>query len=257
MGLPITAEEFRLIGQRFPSDDIVAEIDRLAPLGQADLPKLAEVEYTPAQLEALLGYRARLVAEDAGRRVGRGKKKGARRSEIDAVVEGKRLLRAGIDVAFRALATREPPAGEPPEETRRIADSFEGQIEALGGRIALDSALLRTRLTALASILEAAELAPRPEAQASRRKLLDDVRQSLRTLPTLAETKKGLQAEAKSDTAELDEIDGRAYWNLKQLCSAGRTYFRRQGDFARAAEYHLGRLTSRPRSSKPAPNAKA
>ena len=49
---------------------------------------------------------------------------------------------------------------------------------------------------------------------------------------------------AKAGTASLDEIDGRAYTNLKTLTKVGRAYWREHGDLKRAGEYQLNALHS-------------
>ena len=255
MSMPVTPEDFRIIGQRFASEDIVATIDRLLPIAKKDIDGLTLVEYGLAQLTELEGHRAKLTGESADRRQNREKKKGSRRTEVGSIVAAKRLVRLAADVGGRAIARRKPPAGEAPDETRRIADSFEQQLDALGGKVALDSGKVRTRLASAITILEAKELAPPPETAKARATLVARLKTALATLPGLAELKKGLQAGAREDTAELDEVDGRAYENLKALCSAGRNYHVDAGDPKRAREYNLNdlHLATRKRAAEAGP----
>ena len=240
--LPITDEDFRWIGERFLSEDIVIEIDRLLPIAREDAAALEEQEYDADDLKQLVAFRARLTGESAARRRRRGEKKGSRRTELDAVVKGKQILQSGFSVALAAVGKRVPPPGETPETTQQIADSFAAQVNDLRGQIGSDSAKLRTVLSSLAAILSAPELSPRKSAVKSRAARLKKIERAIANLPSLSETKKGLQARAKGDTAALDVIDGRAYTNLKQLCSAGRTFFREAGNPKRAALYTLDAL---------------
>jgi hypothetical protein len=76
---------------------------------------------------------------------------------------------------------------------------------------------------------------------------------ALTSIPSLAETKKALQAEAMGETDALGEIDGRGYTNLKLLCQVGRACFNELGDPGRAALYQLTALHAASRKRAPAP----
>ena len=240
---PTTREDFIAVGQRFVSEDLVAEIDRLAPIARADLPKLLGAGYEASDLDELLGYRAELSKESAERRKNRGTKKAARDVELKAVREGKRVLRIAVVALQNALAKRKPAPREKAETTVQLTQTLASQIDALGGRVGLDSAKLRTRLVGATALLGSPELAPHAkEAKAERQKLVASVHAAVEKLPGLAETKHALQEAALEDTAALDEIDGRAYENMKRLCAAGRvTFFGHK----RASEYQLDDLHTR------------
>jgi hypothetical protein len=67
MSIPITAEDFIAIGERYQSEDIIDEVDRLLPLATADIELLATRGYGKSELSKVTGLRAALVAEVAGR----------------------------------------------------------------------------------------------------------------------------------------------------------------------------------------------
>lgn len=246
--LPITREDFIEIGERFASEDIVGEIDRLAPVAKADIDPLTEGGYEQEDLDKLLQYRNKLSIEAAERRTARGAKKGARVNETEAILAGKRVLRRGIAMALSALSKRAPD-GEDPVKTRETAATISNEINSLNGRIGMDSPKLRTHLLALRSILTKDVLAPTKGSTKALDTFLAKLDAAIATLPALAEAKKGYQEQAKMDTADLDEIDGRAYWNLKRLTQTGRSYWLEQGNASRAQAYTLTGLRSS--SAKP------
>jgi hypothetical protein len=244
MSIPTRVEDFVAIGERYLSEDIVNEADRLLPLATADINHLATRGYGQGELSKLHGFRAALVAEVAGRNQQRGSKKGSRSVEAHAIKEGKLVLRSGETTALAVLTSRTPHPGETPLETEKIVADTVGQIDALGGYIGTDSAKLRTRLTSLVSILGLPALAPAPSDAAGRAALVAKVEAAIAALPALAEQKKTDQVVAKAGTGSLDEIDGRAYTNLKTLAKVGRAYWREHGDLTRAGEYQLNALHS-------------
>ena len=85
MSIPITPEDFVVIGERYLSEDIVTEIDRLLPLATADITLLATRGYGASELSKLTAFRATLVAEVAGRNQQRGSKRGSRNVETQAI----------------------------------------------------------------------------------------------------------------------------------------------------------------------------
>ncbi|UJR86785.1 hypothetical protein [Sandaracinus amylolyticus] len=255
MTIPVTREEIIRVGARFPSEAIVAEIDRLLPIAAEDQALLEAGGYGAELLDALRAHRATLTTETAERRAQRGQKKSARKSETDAIVEAKRVLRAGIAMAEGAIAHRVPPADEPPETTKRIAIDVMAALEATGGRIDLDSAKLRTRLAAVAAVLGSASIAPAESGRAARAAMIARVQAAITALPALAEEKKAAQRQALTDTDALDEIDGRAYLNMKTLTKVGRTQWIAEGDPKRAAVYTLQLREERAPRTKPGTDA--
>lgn len=254
MTAPVTKEDFRLIGIRFPSEAIVAETDRLLPLARTDAVGLAAHEYTAADRTILEGFHKDLVAERAEQRILRGEKKGSRRNELGTIMDSKQLLRSGIDVGHSAVERIADKEGLSDEEKRRIVTSFAGQLDGLAGQIGLDSATLRTRLTSLAAILEAADLAPAADAAEARKTLVQKLKDAALRLPDAAQVKKALQESAKEDTAAMDVLDGRSYMNLKRLVRAGKNFHNAAGNHQRAAEYNLKAIHSAARRlRKPAP----
>ncbi|APR77860.1 Hypothetical protein A7982_03207 [Minicystis rosea] len=252
--IPVTAQDFIKIGERFDSADIVAEIDRLLPLATADIVLLATRGYGQSLLDELKEHRSGLIVAVAERDRGRGTKKGARRVEGDAVDAGKLVLRSGVTLVMSAITHRKPAAGEMPEQTKQVATDLAAKIEGLGGRIGNDSAKLRTRLTTLAALLAEPVLAPAPAEAQARADFLAKVTEALAELPSLAEQKKGTQQDAKQETSSVNELDGRAYTNVKTLVQVGRAYWNEHANRKRAAEYNLSGLletTTKRKSTAP------
>ena len=148
-------------------------------------------------------------------------------------------------MALATLTNRTPGPGETTAQTAQIVADTVGQIDALGGVLGNDSAKLRTRLTSLVSILALPALAAAPGDAAARAAFVAKVEGAIAALPGLAEQKKTHQQDAKAGTSSLDEIDGRAYTNLKTLTKVGRAYWNEHGDRKRAGEYQLNALNDR------------
>ena len=245
MPIPITAEDFIAIGERYQSEDIIDEADRLLPLATADIALLATRGYGKGELSKAAGLRAALVAEVAGRNLQRGSKKGSRSVEAHAIKEGKAVLRSGETTALALLTNRTPPPGEAPLATRKIVEDTIGQIDALSGHIGTDSAKLRTRLTSLVAILGLPVLAPSKDDAPARAEFVAKVEAAIAALPELAEQKKTDQQDARTGTSSLDELDGRTYTNLKTMTKVGRAYWKEHGNPQRAGEYQLNALNVR------------
>lgn len=261
MPVPISTEDFVAVGERFLSEDLIAEADRLLPLATADIALLATRGYGPGELEKLSDFRDTLVAESAVRRGQRGSKKGARLVLARAVKEGKLLLRSGETTALATLYRRSPPQGELQVETRRITTATVAQIDTLGGVIGSDSAKLRTRLTALITVLALPALEPAPDEAPARADLVAKIKAAIQALPALAEKKSTDQRDARTETSTLDELDGRTYTNLKMLTRVGRVYWKEHGNRRRAGEYQLNALHERavkpPEPGEPSPDRRA
>lgn len=243
MPIPVSRTDFVLIGRRFLSENIVAEIDRLLPVASSDLPHLERRGYGAEHLEQLKSFRSQLTAESADRRKHRGDKKGVRVVEVEAIRKGKLLLQSGIAYATTALANRVAPPAESEDSTREVVERTVAQIDALKGKIGNDSARLRSRLTVLTSVLALRELSPAtPTERKNRAEFVARVEAAIEGLPNIAETKKLLQSEAKDKTDDLDEIDGRAYFNMKLLTRTGRAWWMENGNPKRAGLYQLTSL---------------
>ena len=253
MPIPITPEDFVAIGERYLSEDIITELDRLLPLAAADITRLATRGYGASQLSKLTVFRVSLVAEVASRNQQRGSKKGSRTVEAQAIKDGKLVLRSGATMALATLTHRPPPPGETTIQTTKIVEDTIGQIDALGGVIGRDSAKLRTRLTSLVSILALPAMAAEPADAPARAAFVTKVEAAIAALPELAEQKKTHQQDAKTGTSALDEIDGRTYTNLKTLTRVGRAYWNEHGDRKRAGEYQLNALHERAAKAGTAP----
>ena len=244
-------DDIRLLGERFPLDRLVAEAERLLDLARRDAPSLAPLGYGSDDLHELEKLTAHVATEGAGDRR-RPERRTGRPRGIDAILDGKQVLRAGISAAVRAVQKRVPPAGEPPEESEAIAESLLRQIDGLAGRIAFDAPRLRGHLAQLVAILESPEIAPNLEAAPARALLVARIRDARRALPPVAQLKRGVQAATKADAAPVSRMKGLIYSNLKALCSAGRAHFLLAGDAARASAYSLTGLHAARRAKQDA-----
>jgi hypothetical protein len=244
MPIPITTDDFVAIGTRYLSEDIVSEMNRLIPLATTDLAVLSTRGYGQPELAALQGFRAQLVAEIADRDQQRGTKKGSRKTESDAVGEGKLVLRSGIALAHTTLTKRTPPPGETPDQTRALVTDASAKIDALGGRIGIASAKLEAKLTELITVLALPALAPTAAEATSRAAFVAKVQAAIKELPQASKDKKAAQQDSKLETTSIDEIDGRAYTNLKMLVTVGRAYWNELKDKKRAGEYQLNALNT-------------
>lgn len=237
--IPYTREDFIEIGARFATEDIIAEIDRLAPLADDDLLVLTKGGYGRAKLDQLLGYRTALGAESAERRQNRGARKASTKSEREARKDGILLLRSGTVLAISAVSARPTPEGEAPETTATVMTDLSEKIDTLKGPLAEDTATVRTRLLTLKGILGDPELRPDAETTGAITETVTEIDGALAHLPTTTETKEKQKQASIVDTADLDETEGRAYWNLKLLTQAGYTGFRKLKNPERAKPYNL------------------
>lgn len=253
MTIPTTRQDIIALGARVPSEAVIAEIDRLLPIAERDLAVLEAGGYSAARLDELRGHRATLTEETAARRAQRAQKKGARILEADAQVEGLRILRGAVAMAETAIVYRVPPADEPAETTQRIAVDLRSALEATRGPIGRDTAKLRTRLTAITAVLGSASIAPADSERAARAAMIERVTAAATALAVYAQEKKAAQQEALASTDALDEIDGRAYLNLRMLTKVGRAQWQIAGDPTRADAYRLRLRTRRPPRPAPTP----
>ncbi|HOX44451.1 MAG TPA: hypothetical protein PK668_12680 [Myxococcota bacterium] len=242
MFVPVTREDFAKVGRRFSSEEIVNETDRLIPMATADLSTLETGGYSRAMLDELVAFRDQLRAESAAKSEVRGAKKGARMSEGLAFKEGRLALRKGISMALVAISRRQVPAGEDPKTTQERVTELTHLVKALGGKLNNDPAVLRARLEGLRALLGQPDFAPAQDGEPARKGLIEKLDRAIGLVTTHAEAKKNLKERSKGKTMTLDELDGRAYTNLRLLSQVGRACFMDAGDQVRAEGYLLRRL---------------
>jgi len=247
MFVPVTKEDFAKIGRRFNSDDLVHEIDRLLPMAVADQASLETGGYSKAMLDELAAFRDQLRAETAAKTAAktdiRGAKKGARESEGLAFKEGRWVLRKGISMALVALTRRQPTEGEAPKTTQERVAELHSKVKALTGSLNNNPALLRSRMEGLRAILGQPDFAPAAGGEAARTTFLARLEGAIALITSHTEAKKNLKQSAKGKTETVDELDGRAYTNLRLLSQVGRSTFMDAGDKLRADAYSLRQLT--------------
>jgi hypothetical protein len=245
VNIPVTKEDFVKVGRRFSSDDLVHEIDRLLPMAQADQAALETGGYSQALLDELASLRDRLRAETAAKTDVHGAKKGARESEGLAFKEGRWVLRKGISMAMVALARRKTPAGEAPKTTQERVTELSSKVKALSGTLNNNPALLRSRMEGLRAILALPDFAPAENGEEPRKAFLARLEAAIDLVTSHTEAKKSLKQNAKGMTEAVDELDGRAYTNLRLLSQVGKNTFMDAGDGLRADAYSLRNLTRR------------
>jgi hypothetical protein len=257
VNIPVTKEDFAKIGRRFTSAEIANETDRLIPMAKADLATLETGGYSRDMLDELVGFRDQLRTESAAKSEIRGAKKGARLSEGLAFDEGRLALRKGISMALIAIARRQLPAGEDPRTTQERVTELTHMVQALGGRLNCDPAALRSRLEGLRALLGQPDFAPPQGGAEARQKLVEKLDRAIGLITDHAEAKKDLKERSKGKTMSLDELDGRAYTNLRFLSRVGRACFLDAGDQVRADGYLLRKLNRSKKDFNLAPKPEA
>jgi hypothetical protein len=247
--IPVTKEEFRSIGERYDSEDVIAQVDELFPLAVAYVAVLPG--YDDVLLDELTARRAELLENVSARRRQRKEaKQGTRKAEARLVRQGKWLNRTAVTLAQNAVRSRVPAEGETEQESRRIADRLSKAIEAQQGATANDSTAVQTRLEGAKKLLTDEDIAARVVALS---KGVDYVARIDAMLPKLKDasvSKSTEQQRALTGTADLDELDGRIYTNLKSLVDSGRSYFNSQGDTTKAGLFNLKILNKSSRKKK-------
>lgn len=249
--IPVTPEDFARIGRQHQTSDILGAMNRLVPLGTADLAELAMAEFDQTDLDEIKGYGAQLSGEGVDVQKARNGKKAARVNEAGGIRNAKLLLRRSIAVAANAIRYRPAPPGESDATTKEIVSGLMTQVDSLSGRIGANTVKLAGRLGTVKTVLAAPEIAPVAAKVPARAALLAAIDAAIAALPTLSQLKKGGQQAAKQGTVDLDEIDGRAYMKLKHLAEIGAAHFAVDNP-KRAAEY---RLTETHAANAPAPPA--
>jgi hypothetical protein len=238
-------EEFVNLGKRYSGKEIVKAVDRLSQLAAADLEKLVAGGYTSKMLAALNALRDEILKASAGCHDVRGTKQGARAGESVLLGDVRTALRRGIAIACAALGRREPAAGETPEATLEKIAELSSQVRALQSSSHADTAELRARLISLQTLLAAPDFAPDPDEKPARDAFQARLAALIQAITAQTESKKALRDRSKDKTAEVDELIGRAYANLRILSKVGRAMFSDEGDEAHARSYLLTELHRR------------
>ncbi|HOX46881.1 MAG TPA: hypothetical protein PK668_25005 [Myxococcota bacterium] len=252
---PVSKEDFVTLGKRYRSEEIINALDRLLPLATADLAALEPAGYTPELLAELTALRDQIRDGSATCRQVRGSKKGARAGEAVVLEEGKNVLRRGVALATVAVARRAPNPEETAQETREKAAELTSQVKALSGRLGKDAALLRTRLITLRALLVNPELNPSEKARAEIQKFLERLDKTVAGITAQAESKKALREQSKDRTVQMDELDGRAYANMRLLAQVGRAVFKDVGDLEHSRMYSLRELSRKKSAQVEKPTA--
>jgi hypothetical protein len=242
MNMPVTKEDFVRIGKRYSSSEIINELDRLLPLATADIQALAKAGYPAALLAELTALRDRIRQLCAGCREARGSRSGARAGEDVVLEEGRNALRRGLAIATMAVSRRQPAQGESAQASREKAAELTSSLKTLRGTIGKDAAVLRTRLTTLRELLGKPDFAAAEAEAAERQAFLERLDASIATITAQAESKKSLKEQSKDRTVLMDEMDGRAYHNMRLLTQAGQAVFRDLGEKEHARMYSLREL---------------
>jgi hypothetical protein len=256
MSMPVTRSDFAKIGARFATEAIINEIDRLLPLAQADIELLVSGGYTRQLFQELAEHRDLLRTHAASRRAQQGARKGARKSEAIACEEGRLALAKGIAMAKVALTRRPVPEGADKEAFRKKATEQMSLLKALAIRNGRDAGQLRTRLEGLRAILLDPDYAPPAGGEADRAAFVQKLERIIATVTTHAENKKNLKDGTVIGTVDMDELDGRAYTNMRLLSQVGRAVQLEVGNKVQARAYALRSLNrsgvSRGRKGAPA-----
>jgi hypothetical protein len=238
---PVTQDELIESGQRFSSVDVIRQTDELLPLARAYVSVLSG--YDEDMLEDLIARRTVLVGLVAARRNQRkGEKVGSRKEETRILRAARWLHREAVVVVRNAIRTRVPAAGETPDQTRAIVAELTASLAAQQGSMVLDAAVVQTRLEGTIGLFSLVPLQDRLVKLSKGKDYPAELRAMIDQVASATHGKTGAQQKALLDTAEMDEIDGRIYVNLKALVESGRAYFHRLGDTTKASLFNLNIL---------------
>ncbi len=241
MFLPISRDDFIIVGRSFPTDAIVREVMRIVPIASEDMGTIASRGYTLRQLQQLKDYRVRLQSEPEPDRQRRNDNKKVWQNEAALLRSAVLALRSGSAMALCAIADRRVPEGEDPASTREAVRYLLDEVETLGSSNP-DPARLRVRLATLARILHLPELAPTASDARSHDDMVMKLQGLFRRLPDIASWQQRLREQSSLGFDAADEADGRAYVNLEILCRVGRDALNEAGLPQRAAYYQLHEL---------------
>jgi hypothetical protein len=243
--IPLTPQDFRAIGERYSTADLVNEIDRLLPFGKRDSKPLTGLGFLPSDYTQLAAYRDNLSGLSAEQKISKANQMGATKVSRATIALGKSTVRLAASLAENLLSLRAIPKDETPEATEKIVTEVHEKIHALGGVIGTDSGKLRQRLGLVPVLFQDPALATASmELTAARDKLVADAASILAKLPAVAQAASSTRADAKEGTANVHETQGRAFWLLKRLAKTGRTFWSNQHNAAKAHDYQLNALRS-------------
>lgn len=241
MYLPLTRDEYIIVGRGFSTDAILREVLRLVPIASEDMGTIASRGYTLRQLQELKDYRVGLQSESDADRKRRTENKKAWQPQFAVIRSAVLALRSGAAMALCAVETRRRPEGEDIDATREAVRDLYDEIEKLGSSNP-DPARLHVRLASLRRILTLPELAPTASDARSRADVVEKLGQLARHLPAISALRQRVQDEAHLGFDDADEADGRAYVNLQLLCRVGRDSLNEVGEPDRASAYQLFEL---------------
>jgi hypothetical protein len=236
MFVPITREDFINTGRSFHTDAIVREVTRLLPVATDDIALLSTRGYTMRMLEELKQLRVRLQSERDDQRVRRNEAKRPYHKETAVVRQALLALRSGAAMVTCAIATRRAPEGETPEAAREATVALMEHVDSLVTPCG-DPSRLRMRLAALRWLLTLQELSAGATDIKARAEFVEQLDILSRRLPAVAGLRS--RAYAPSEFDEMDEVDGRAYFNLQLLTRAGKVIFEETGHADHASLYEF------------------
>lgn len=241
MYLPITRDDYIIVGRSFSTDAILREVMRLVPIASEDMGTIASRGYTLRQLQELKDYRTKLQAESEVDRRRRTDNKRLWQSEFATIRQAVLTLRSGAAMALCAVECRRIPEGEDVDATREAVRDLYDQIEQLGSANP-DPARVRVRLYNLRRILTLPELAPTASDARSRADVVEKLGSLARHLPAMSALRERVRQESVLGFDDADEADGRACVNLQLLCRVGRDSLNEVGEYGRATAYELNEL---------------
>jgi hypothetical protein len=239
MFVPITREDFILVGRCSSTDLVVREAARLLPIASEDISQLATRGYTVRMLQDLKHLLSQLRAEPEATRQQRSAHKQPVLAESEVLRAALDALRSGAALLTCAVAGRRGPEGETLSGAREAVSALMEHVQSLGTPC-LDPSRLRVRLATLRWLLTLPELGPAASDAGGRAKFVEQLDAIARRLPAIAGLASRPQEPSEFDT--MDEVEGRASHNLVLLTRVGRAVFREQGLAQRATVYHLPRL---------------
>jgi hypothetical protein len=237
MLMPVTAQDFVWIGRSIPTEPLMREIVRLSKLASEDISVLATRGYHVGMLEQLRALRARLAAEDDAARKRRCDNNRSAVARGEDLASAENLFRSGIALALCAVATRRVHEQESVVAARRRTAALVEMVELIDRGSLRDSETLRFRIGQLRALLTLQELEPSASDVRGRSELVEKLEVAARNLASYAQ-----ETESPAPGPGFDifnELEGRAWLNLRLMTEVGRAAFLEMGRSDRAILYHL------------------